>query len=450
MDVRQGTYSYTLPFNTESYGQDNFLYTFDSSYTYEVVLGFPSQMRRQYISGTWTIPVNINFTHQYYVSDLDGNVTLASSSPFSDSTFRFDLSWDQYLEEGLSLNVIYRESASLSQYSVVCSFSDFYVYEQYITVPVTIHFLGSILNEHNVSRVNLSAYNVGTTFAVDASYTASNIGLTGSTFQNSSLYYSVLNAINASNASGSGASLTVVEDILSLLESWTEDSNGVMVDFPYFSDQVLTYLGSLDSNTDDLESYMSTALGYLITIMDNTDQLETYLSNIYNTLHLNNYSSVNTSITPYKDVVSLLVSLCAGFTGAAATSQSISSIRTTTYNRWVSLITEAVVAGLEQSGQASSADQTQYENDMDTVSSVGSANHAYEVSLWTDVQSRYQNIVGDATPPGKTLDSAVWFTSAVEYVWSHLGIFAFVISVTIVGGYLVIVLGRINQFGRIK
>lgn len=222
------------------------------------------------------------------------------------------------------------------------------------------------------------------------------------------------------------------------------------MELSFFSSQVLTYLGSIESDSDTLVSDISSILTYFITLCDQTDQLETYLYNIYQVIDGTAHtSSGSVSVQTYRNLYTMLYAYVAGFTGLGRSTSSLTpeSISTATYNRWIQIIGDAIESKLNLANSNSAAVMTQYENDVDAVQNIGQANNTFEDQVWSDVSSRLDRIGLDATSSTVTLPAAVWFTSAVEYVWGRLGIFAFVISVTIVGGWVTIILGRINKYG---
>lgn len=449
------TYLYSIPFVQTVYDQDSSLYSFDATYTYVYTLTFPSAVKSQFLTGSWNIPFHINMTSHFYVEPgSGGSITEVQPSSFTDTTFRYDLSSNGVQSDGVSVFVNYSESASLSNYSCRIDFLDYFVSQTTLDIPITFHVQGTVLDNGNDSLGRqLSAYNVETTFTQTSSYSASGIVFNQPSFHQSTEYYTILQALNASNLAGAAASPALVQDILDLLEAWTEDSNGVMVDFPYFSSQVLTYLGSIDSDTTDLVTDISSILSYFITLCDQTDQLESYLYDIYSVITSANHSSAgDTGVQVYRNLYSLLFAYVAGFTGLPRSSSSLSpsSISTSTYNRWVEIISAAIESKLDLANTVPAADLTQYAGDMSEVESVGAANHSSEVALWTDVSQRANTILSGSAVPVALAHTQVWYVAAIQYIWDHLSLFSFVISVCLIGGWIVVIFGRINQFSRLK
>lgn len=390
-------------------------------------------------------------SHFYVEPGSGGAIVEVQPSVFTDTTFRYDLSSNGVQSNGVSVFLDYNESASNSNYACRIDFVDYFVAQQTLDIPITFHVQGTVLDNGNDSLGRqLSAYNVETTFTQGSSYLNSGIVFNQPSFHLSTEYYTILQALNESNLAGAAASPALVQDILDLLEAWTQDSNGVMVDFPSFSSQVLTYLGSIESDSDALVSDISSILTYFMTLCDQTDQLETYLYNIYQVIDGTAHTtSGSVSVQTYRNLYTMLYAYVAGFTGLSRSTSSLTpeSISTATYNRWIQIIGDAIESKLNLANSNSAAVMTQYENDVDAVQNIGQANNTFEDQVWSDVSSRLVRIGLDATSSTVTLPAAVWFTSAVEYVWGRLGIFAFVISVTIVGGWVTILLGRINKYG---
>lgn len=155
-------------------------------------------------------------------------------------------------------------------------------------------------------------------------------------------------------------------------------------------------------------------------------------------------SYVLSTLYPFNNLSSLIASYVVGFTGITSNSVTdLSSISQNTFNRWVSIIQQAIYSQLNNGSGDLSIEASLAAADVDYL------HNQIESPLWLDVSSKLDDIEGFTSEiPSGVPTAAVWFVGLIEDVWDALGPFGYVLGTSLVVGFIVILFGVINHFPR--
>lgn len=436
------------------------VYHYNADYSVEWLSRFelPSTWQGYIINGTISIPVEFQFPLKYWVNGTQTDQTYFDQ----DFTHSASLSLGSLdTIDGFSIDLVKSGSSDLTRdYVIVLHFDNYYCpyvssQSPWISIPIVLNYsmvaqkqvLSSPFNHLTALTAALYLRPKNGTIGVSSNYQIS-----PARFVRDREYYNLVQALNEFSIYGLGdidVATTRLFSIVQQFTGWDFATQLVELDFPNFASQLFTVIRQAGAAGIDLSitnNLISQVVSKLTSVLDSQVELESLLSNLYDVVSDRSRfsSSYYDKFGNIADLPSYLACILYGLTGVnAGNTISFQSISDLTYNRWVDLISSAVASALAEQDQNVSANLA---TDRESAGVANMLVHNREENLWADVSSDLLEL--NVNPPSQVTSTAVWYTGAVEGVWSRLGVFSFVLSVALIGGYFVVVLGRIGGMSR--